>query len=219
VSGRKYDGDKAPIAQGVLAYFPDAIAMLAMISKFGKDKYETSYEERNWAHVEDGENRYLDAAARHVTKCASGEINDDESSLDHRGHAAWCLLASLQLAIEDERKEKHVPLHIDGKDVEWVVYDEVPQFQVGDTVKFTMTQDEHSRLTKGCKEFYTGEEFGQVGLAVNMRGVCGQYGKVTKVRDTYCQVDFPPGGSFRVWYIPNTHLAKAVDFGRTDVGM
>jgi hypothetical protein len=50
------------------------------------------YSEGNWKHVKNGEERYFDAAMRHITARERGEINDRESGLPHLAHAVCCLL-------------------------------------------------------------------------------------------------------------------------------
>lgn len=102
MSGRKYDNDKAPVGRGFLGYFRRAVEVVANVSKFGKEKYETEYEEKNWMQVDGARLRYRDAAARHLALDAGGEYADPESGLPHVAHAAWCMLASLELDKIDE---------------------------------------------------------------------------------------------------------------------
>lgn len=93
----KYDGGKAPIYRGGIAYFPRAIAAVSAVSGFGASKYAWN----GWKSVPDGYNRYSDALVRHLGYEAEGEMVDPESGLLHRGHAAWNALASLELLIID----------------------------------------------------------------------------------------------------------------------
>ena len=97
-TGKKYDGDKAPLVQGCLAYFPAALNAVAMVSKFGKEKYQTTYAERNWYQLDDAENRYTDALARHLVRTPD-DLYDEESQLLHAAHAAWDALARLELLL------------------------------------------------------------------------------------------------------------------------
>ena len=87
----KYDGGKAPIYRGAVAYFPRAISAVAEISAFGASKYAWN----GWRGVEDGYNRYSDALVRHLAYEAEGEVLDPDSGLLHRSHCAWNSLASL----------------------------------------------------------------------------------------------------------------------------
>lgn len=103
-NGRKYDGGKAPMGQGLLAYFPEALGEVAHVSRYGKEKYETAYVERNWAKVEDGEQRYLDAALRHITAHLTGQTYDVESGHPHLAHAAWSILAAREIGLATLRE-------------------------------------------------------------------------------------------------------------------
>lgn len=102
--GKKYDGAKAPIGRGFLAYFPQAIQLVAEVSKFGATKYDVPYEEKNWRFVDQGELRYRDAAARHLLAELGGDSVDDESGLLHMAHAAWDLLAAIELTIDKAKQ-------------------------------------------------------------------------------------------------------------------
>lgn len=99
MSGRKYDSGKPPLFRGLLAYFPDALEAVADVSMYGKEKYDTEYEERNWTLVENALARYQDAALRHLSR-QSYRAWDSESGRLHLAHAAWSVLAALQLTIE-----------------------------------------------------------------------------------------------------------------------
>lgn len=103
--GRKYDGGKAPMGQGLLAYFPGSLWEVAQISRYGKEKYETTYAERNWTKVEDGADRYLDAALRHITAHLKGQTYDMESGHPHLSHAAWNIHAARELTIAAEKAQ------------------------------------------------------------------------------------------------------------------
>lgn len=104
MSGRKYDQDKPPVGRGFLGYFRRAIEVVALVSKFGKEKYDTEYEEKNWTQVEGARLRYRDAAARHLALDAGGEYLDPESGKPHLAHAAWCMLAALELDLCEEEE-------------------------------------------------------------------------------------------------------------------
>ncbi len=76
--GEKYD-------DGKLRYSlipTSATKALAEVLTFGADKYEPN----SWKHVHNGEERYLDAAMRHLELYRSGEKLDQESGLPHLSH-------------------------------------------------------------------------------------------------------------------------------------
>lgn len=93
--GRKLDQGKPPVHQGVIKYFPRALNEIAKVSAFGAEKYDW----HNWQHVDDKDNRYRDAMARHIleeqiTRC------DPDSHLPHLAHAVWNGLAVLEMMLE-----------------------------------------------------------------------------------------------------------------------
>jgi hypothetical protein len=49
------------------------------------------YSPDNWKYVANSEQRYYDAAMRHIMARQSGEINDPESKRPHLAHALCCL--------------------------------------------------------------------------------------------------------------------------------
>lgn len=89
----KYDGGKAPIYRGFVAYFPRAMEGVAAISAFGASKYAWN----GWQSVDDGFNRYTDALVRHLGQEGKGEILDPDSRLLHAEHTAWNAMARLEL--------------------------------------------------------------------------------------------------------------------------
>lgn len=93
--GAKLDAGKAPIFQGVIDYFPRAIAQVAAVSAFGASKYAW----KGWETVPDGVNRYSNAGMRHlIDEAIEGPITID-SGLLHKAHAAWNALAALELTL------------------------------------------------------------------------------------------------------------------------
>ena len=95
-AGEKYDRGKPPVARGVLQQFPDAVRAIAVLSAFGADKYTWE----GWHQVPDGEQRYLDAAARHLlAHCKDPGSFDHESGAPHIIAAIWGLMASYQLGV------------------------------------------------------------------------------------------------------------------------
>lgn len=98
--GKKLDTGKSPMLQGLLAYFPNALAAVAKVSEYGAKKYNLDYADRNWSRLEGGLGRYGDALTRHTTRHAAGEAFDPESHLLHVAHAAWNALAVLELVLQ-----------------------------------------------------------------------------------------------------------------------
>ncbi len=96
----KYDGGKAPIYRGFVAYFPRAMEGVAAVSAFGASKYAWN----GWQSVDDGFNRYTDALVRHLGEEGKGEILDPGSRLLHAEHTAWNAMARLELLKREMEK-------------------------------------------------------------------------------------------------------------------
>jgi Domain of unknown function (DUF5664) len=88
-----------PIASGVLAYFPDALAEVARVSKIGNDQHNPG-QPLHWAKEKSTDE--LDALSRHLTDRLKGEVFDTDTAR-HLGKVAWRALAALQREIEAER--------------------------------------------------------------------------------------------------------------------
>ena len=89
-----------PIFSGVLAYFPDAIAAVAELSRIGNDQHNPG-QPLHWARSKSGDE--LDALARHLID--AGTVDDD--GVRHSTKLAWRALANLQKELE---RETGVPL-------------------------------------------------------------------------------------------------------------
>lgn len=87
VIGTKHDQGK-PILGAVP---PHAELAVGRVLTFGSNKYARG----NWDKVEDHENRYMDAALRHLNAHRRGELTDSESGESHLAHAACCILFML----------------------------------------------------------------------------------------------------------------------------
>lgn len=83
-AGVKHDSDKPRFSLLPLKQVWDIVAVL----EFGAKKYTPC----GWQKVPDAENRYFDAAMRHLCAWRSGEKRDPETNLPHLAHAACCLL-------------------------------------------------------------------------------------------------------------------------------
>lgn len=100
-AGRKFDGGKAPLMQGLWLYFTKALNAVALISQYGKEKYQVEYYDQNWRRVDNAKGRYADALLRHLDKHFGGEKLDPESGKPHIDHAAWNVLALSELEKSD----------------------------------------------------------------------------------------------------------------------
>lgn len=90
--GAKLDAGK-PLPWLVFSGFARALKRVTDIGTYGAAKYTSS----GWMTVPDAENRYMEAFMRHVLAHASGQAYDKDSGQPHLAHAAWNLLAVLEL--------------------------------------------------------------------------------------------------------------------------
>lgn len=86
----------APMARGLLDYFPDALFAVAALSKDGNDKHNPG-EEMHWAREKSAD--HADCIVRHLAE--RGTVDTDGHLHDTK--VAWRALAMLQLAIERQR--------------------------------------------------------------------------------------------------------------------
>lgn len=101
--GAKLDDGK-PRSFLMMSGFGKALNQLGGITAYGAKKYKPG----GWAHVPDGEQRYLDAGARHLLQADTPRPEDeiDESGYSHLAHTAWNILAALELRIrKDEERQ------------------------------------------------------------------------------------------------------------------
>lgn len=82
-----------PIAEGVLDYFPDAIAYIAMVSFIGNQQHNPG-EPMHWAREKSGD--HANCIARHL----EGRGTKDKKGVRHSGNLAWRALANLQEELE-----------------------------------------------------------------------------------------------------------------------
>lgn len=85
-----------PLHDGVLLYFPDALAAIARVSKAGNDKHNPG-QPLHWSRGKS--NDHANCAARHSLTPAD---IDPESGEVEAAHGAWRALATLQL-LEEKR--------------------------------------------------------------------------------------------------------------------
>lgn len=99
--GAKLDANKNQVGL-MLESFPHALEQVAKVSTYGANKYSRL----GWVHVPDGEQRYFDALGRHMLEYAKGQDADPESGLLHLAHAAWNVLAVLELQCRNLGKKR-----------------------------------------------------------------------------------------------------------------
>lgn len=97
-----------PVASGVLAYFPDALRVVANTSKVGNDQHNPG-EPLGWRKEKSSDE--ADALLRHLSDHLAGETRDDDGVL-HLGKVAWRALALLQRFLDanpEQRDNAHIP--------------------------------------------------------------------------------------------------------------
>lgn len=93
--GLKHDSLKPRWSLVPLNVMTEVIAVL----ECGAKKYSPD----NWKYVPDAEQRYYDAAMRHITARQAGEINDPETKRNHLAHALCCLIFWLWFDLKKRR--------------------------------------------------------------------------------------------------------------------
>lgn len=92
MTGKKFDSGKTQYHLMPVK----ALEQVNRVLMHGAQKYG----EGNWRAVEDAEQRYFNAAMRHMHAWLNGECSDDESGLPHLAHAACSLMFMLEKASE-----------------------------------------------------------------------------------------------------------------------
>ncbi len=89
-------------------YASEMLPGAVRVGTYGARKYERD----NWLHVEDGINRYYEAAGRHVLQILEDkwidtpdDPNDKGSGLANLDHICWCIFAGAKLVDNLEQKE------------------------------------------------------------------------------------------------------------------
>lgn len=85
---------RTPVYSGVMMYFPDAIEAIARVSWKGNEKHNPG-QPLHWSR--DKSNDHGDCVARHML---TPDQLDPDSGETHLTHAAWRILAMLQLQQE-----------------------------------------------------------------------------------------------------------------------
>ena len=97
--GAKLDAGKQ-LAWLCISGFALALKEIAEVTTVGARKYTPD----GWKSVPNGEDRYMQAFARHMLTHAKGETHDRDTGCLHLAHMIWNLLAALQLKLERESK-------------------------------------------------------------------------------------------------------------------
>jgi Domain of unknown function (DUF5664) len=149
--GTDYEGRKAiPIFEGVVMYFPKALAAVAEVSHAGNQQHNPG-EPLHWARGKSMDQ--YNTALRHMMDHRMGggrldpqqegqEINNgwrmetrDKDGVRHLAKAAWRILAALQLAIEEEEKGAaqcgQPPIHNDYVAPGCALFDPQTKYVVG----------------------------------------------------------------------------------------
>lgn len=106
MTGLKHDDGKQ-FAAIPYQEFPHALREVVKVATFGARKYVRG----NWVHVENAQERYLDALHRHLLAHHSGEHCDAESGLTHLAHAAWNILALLEMQQTQKEQAQAKPFN------------------------------------------------------------------------------------------------------------
>ena len=100
--GAKLDAGKPRVGL-MFKGFARALLRVAEVTTFGANKYTPN----GWESVEGGQERYLDAEARHFLQ-GFIEPRDPQTNIEHLAHEAWNALARLELALRE--KDKVMPV-------------------------------------------------------------------------------------------------------------
>lgn len=94
------DRKDLPIFDGVLMYFPNAIAAIAEVSRMGNEQHNPG-EPLHWARGKSMDQ--YNTAIRHMMDHRMGQRYNGRAR--HLANAAWRILAALQLDIEEEARD------------------------------------------------------------------------------------------------------------------
>lgn len=113
----KDERKQRPMFYGVRAYFPDALMEVAHVSWVGNEQHNPG-EPLHWDRSKSADD--LDAADRHLTDRARGEVYDVEADgkrTRHLAKAAWRILAALQKEIEEDQEVED--FYVDNDESLW----------------------------------------------------------------------------------------------------
>ena len=107
MEGKKFDSSKPKM----YLLPPKALIEVSKVLTFGAEKYD----EENWRHLDNLQNRYTGGALRHLFAHMDGELNDPETNYSHLAHAICCLLFKLEIELEKDSKEEGLRELIESK--------------------------------------------------------------------------------------------------------
>ena len=96
-----------PLFQGVLQYFPAALAEVAKVSKFGNDKHNAHL--GHMQHTRGLSMDHADCLLRHLVDIEGGAAYDPESGLPQVAYVAWRALALAQEWLEEHHGAPMAP--------------------------------------------------------------------------------------------------------------
>lgn len=85
--------------------FSRALEEVVKVATVGAKKYTRN----GWMHVENGQERYMEAFGRHMLKLSKGEIMDTDTDVHHKAAMIWNLLASLELELRENEEKVQNP--------------------------------------------------------------------------------------------------------------
>lgn len=91
--GRKFDNDKPRYS----LLPPMALEEVVHVLTYGSRKYE----DFNWMHVDNAEDRYFSAANRHLWAWKRGETNDSETGRNHLASVITNLMFILEMQLQE----------------------------------------------------------------------------------------------------------------------
>ena len=91
---------KIPIYSGVIAYFPRALAEIAIVSRMGSGQHHPN-QPIHWDKSKSSD--HTDCLMRHLTDHARGDTIDTDGML-HLAKCAWRALAALEIELEKLKK-------------------------------------------------------------------------------------------------------------------
>jgi len=96
--GRKYDSEKPKM----YLLPPKALIEVSRVLTVGAEKYD----EENWRHLDNLQNRYTGSVLRHLFAHMDGELNDPETKYSHLAHAVCGLLFKLEIELEKDKEKR-----------------------------------------------------------------------------------------------------------------
>lgn len=97
--------DQGKMKAHLLQDFARALWAVGEVGTFGAAKYS----EGGWQHADNGVDRYHAAFLRHWMKAGYEDL-DPDSGLCHLAHAAWNLLATLELSLRESESDREQPV-------------------------------------------------------------------------------------------------------------